>query len=222
MKLTKLQNQALEAIGQSDLAQYFYWTGGTLLSTHFLHHRVSEDLDFFSDELIPEEVVLAIMNNIKKKLRLTNMSHVTHQNRQRYQLRKGNAKLSIEFVYFPFPVINKPKKIKRYPVKIASLQDLAVNKIYALYERGEPKDVIDIYYICKTGKYSLNKLINLASKKFDAIDGAAFAGRALEAASKLVNIQPLMEKKTNAQKLRAEIEDLFSSSGKKYLSNLLI
>ncbi|PIZ81285.1 MAG: hypothetical protein COY02_02870, partial [Parcubacteria group bacterium CG_4_10_14_0_2_um_filter_41_6] len=140
MQLTQLQKQALNAIGQTELAKYFYWTGGTLLSSHYLHHRISEDLDFFSDDLIEEEAVLAEMNKIKKILGIAKMIHTTRMNRQQYILQKGKEQLKVEFVYFPFQSILKPKKIKQFPVKIASLKDISVNKIFALYQRAEPKD----------------------------------------------------------------------------------
>lgn len=212
----------LEAISRTDLAKYFYWAGGTLLSTHYLHHRISEDLDFFSDDLIQEEVVLAEMNKIKKIVGFTKIRHVTRLNRQQYVLQKHKEQLKLEFVYYPFAPIANPKKVKQYPVKIASLKDIAVNKIYALYERAEPKDIVDIYYINKKGKFSINELFKLAVKKFDNIDKAALASKAIEAVERIDEIKPLLEKKLDVKKLKSEIENLFSKSGTKYLSTLLV
>ncbi|MBU2575758.1 nucleotidyl transferase AbiEii/AbiGii toxin family protein [Patescibacteria group bacterium] len=222
MQLTKLQKQTLDAISQTDLVKYFYWTGGTLLSAHYLHHRTSEDLDFFSDDLIQEEAVLAQINKIKKMLGFTKMRHITNLNRQQYILQKGKEQLKLEFVYFPFKSISKPKKVRNYPVKIASLKDIAVNKIFALYERGEPKDAIDLYYINKKEKFNIDELFKLATKKFDNIDKATLASKAIEAVERIDEIKPLLEKKVNTQKLKSEIEDLFSKSGAKYLSTLLV
>ena len=212
MKLTNFQNQLLAAIGQSDLARYFYWIGGTLLSAQYLQHRLSEDLDFFSDDLIQEEVVLMHMQNIKRSLKLTGMNQRTHLNRQQYQ-----------FVYFPFPSVIKPKKVAPWPVRVATLKDIAVNKIFALYERGEPKDAIDLYCICKEKTWSIKQLANLASKKFGIdIDRAKLASQAFEAASQLSKIKPLLIKEKNIAKLKENIELLFSFSGSKYLSTLLV
>lgn len=222
MKLTSLQNQLLDAIGQSDLARYFYWTGGTLLSAHYLHHRASEDLDFFSDDLIQEEAVLMNMRHIKRSLKITAMNQSTHLNRQQYQLRKGQETLKLEFVYFPFPTVAKPKKIAPWPVRIASLKDIAANKIFALYERGEPKDAVDLFYINKKEAWSINQLANLASKKFGIdIDRAKLASQAFNAAAKLSAIRPLLIKEKNLAKLKNNIERLFGLSGSSYLSTRL-
>lgn len=223
MRLTKLQNQLLVAIGQSDLAQFFYWTGGTLLSAHYLHHRGSEDLDFFSDDLIQEEVVLMNMRQIKHSLKLTRLNQRTHLNRQQYELQKGNEKLKLEFVYFPFPAVSKPKKVAPWPVRVAALKDIAVNKIFALYERGEPKDAVDLYYINKRETWSIQQLTRLASKKFDIeIDQAKLASQAFTAAAQLTTIKPLLFKEKNLAKLKDSIELLFSLPGTKYLSTRLV
>jgi len=48
-ELNALQRQVLDLFARSALREKFYWTGGTLLSAVYLHHRRSEDLDFFSD-----------------------------------------------------------------------------------------------------------------------------------------------------------------------------
>ncbi|MBI2050988.1 MAG: nucleotidyl transferase AbiEii/AbiGii toxin family protein [Parcubacteria group bacterium] len=222
MKLTALQNQLLAAIGQSDLANYFYWTGGTLLSAHYLHHRESEDLDFFSDDLIAEEVVLMTMQRIKRSLKLAGLSQRTHLNRQQYQLKKGGKTLKIEFVYFPFPAIMKPKKVAPWPVRVAQLKDIAANKIFALYERGEPKDAVDLFYIAEKKSWGIKQLTALASKKFGIdIDQAKLASQAFAAAAKLSAIKPLLTKEKNLARLKQSIEALFSSAGKTYLSTLL-
>lgn len=222
MKLTKLQQQILTAVGHSQLADFFYWTGGTLLSACYLQHRWSEDLDFFSQDLISEEVVLAGMNNIKKSLGLSRLRQTIKLNRQQYQLQKNGEWLKLEFVYFPFPPLSKPKKVKEWPIKIDSLVDLAVNKIFALYERGEPKDAVDIYYIWQRQNWRLEKLIERANKKFGIeLDPAMLASRALEAADRLPAITPLFPRKINLKKLQNNIESLFSLIGKKYLSRLL-
>ena len=151
------------------------------------------------------------------------MLHITNLNRQQYILQKGKEQLKLEFVYFPFLPITKPTKVKEYPIKIASLKDIAVNKIYALYERGEPKDAIDLYYIInQNGKFSINELIKLAIKKFDTVDQATLASRAIAAVERIGEIKPLLEKKLDAKKMKSEIEDMFIKSGIKYLSTLLV
>jgi predicted nucleotidyltransferase component of viral defense system len=46
--LTDHQQKALKLIAQTQLAEDFYFSGGTALAYFYLQHRKSEDLDFFS------------------------------------------------------------------------------------------------------------------------------------------------------------------------------
>ena len=46
--LTPFQKELLRVIGNSNLADNFYLTGGTALAAFYLQHRYSEDLDFFT------------------------------------------------------------------------------------------------------------------------------------------------------------------------------
>jgi len=47
IKLNKLQIDILSFWEKDSFARNFYWTGGTLLSFYYMHHRRSEDIDFF-------------------------------------------------------------------------------------------------------------------------------------------------------------------------------
>lgn len=223
MELTKLQKMTLEAIGQSELAQFFYWTGGTLLSAHYLHHRKSYDLDFFSEDLIEEDFVLAVMNQIKKRLKTTSMERQIVRNRQQYQLRKAADELNLEFVYYPFQSIIKPKKVKEWPVAIDSLKDMAVNKTRALFERAEPKDIIDLWYIHQKERWSIERLAKLVEKKFGVgIDYPTLVSRALDAVERLEDARPLLLKKTSVKKMKQDIDTLLRPSGVRKLSTLLV
>lgn len=48
MKLNNIQEKAISLLASSALAEKFYWTGGTLLAYHYLHHRKSLGLDFLA------------------------------------------------------------------------------------------------------------------------------------------------------------------------------
>jgi hypothetical protein len=54
---------------EKSLYKKFYLTGGTALSEFYLHHRLSEDLDFFSEE---EFSILPISSFIKKSEKVLN------------------------------------------------------------------------------------------------------------------------------------------------------
>ncbi|MDP2656011.1 MAG: nucleotidyl transferase AbiEii/AbiGii toxin family protein [bacterium] len=62
--LSERQLRALEFLaGQEYIKNNFYLTGGTALVAYSLHHRYSEDLDFFS-----EQEVLGTTNTLFRRI----------------------------------------------------------------------------------------------------------------------------------------------------------
>ncbi len=47
--LTSYQEKALKLIASTDIANSFYFSGGTALAQYYLQNRKSEDLDFFNE-----------------------------------------------------------------------------------------------------------------------------------------------------------------------------
>ena len=65
--LSKKQQELLDLIGRDkNLCQSFYLTGGTALAEFYLHHRYSEDLDFFSEHEFEPQSVSVFWQKIKK------------------------------------------------------------------------------------------------------------------------------------------------------------
>jgi len=52
-------------------------------------------------------------------------------------------------------------------VELDSILDIAVNKLFTIYQRSVARDYIDLYYLCKEKGYLINDLIALAKAKFD-------------------------------------------------------
>src|SRR4030065_2925384 len=48
--LTPFQEEILRALAQTGIGSAFSLTGGTALSAFYLHHLLSEDLDFFTSD----------------------------------------------------------------------------------------------------------------------------------------------------------------------------
>lgn len=67
--LTKNQTLLLEQISKDNrFLKHFYLTGGTALSEFYLHHRLSEDLDFFSEQEIEKSWLTTLVTNLTHKL----------------------------------------------------------------------------------------------------------------------------------------------------------
>lgn len=210
--LTKFQKEVLKIMGKNEFFRNnFYWCGGTALSYCYLKHRLSEDSDFFSKDLFAQEVLLKKFN----ELGLEKIGYFEKLNRQRFIVKRGKRNLQLEFVYFPFKPIGGLKLIKEFNIKINSLKDLAANKILAVYERHEPKDVFDIYFILHKKRFNLKKLLEDVNKKFGVeIDEADLAAKILRGVEELKKIKPLLLEEKDFYK---EIKDFFSEKASRYL-----
>jgi predicted nucleotidyltransferase component of viral defense system len=214
--ITPFQEEVLKEIGKSDLAKHFIWSGGTALSFYYLQHRRSEDLDFFSKDLVPADYLLAEIKKIAKNLKIQKIEEQKRFNRQEFWLRKGKKVLRIEFVFYPFPSIKKPTILKDFSLKIDSIEDILTNKIHAIFERTEPKDVFDVYCILQTKKIKLPLVLKWVKKKFGTeIDQVLLTSKILEGVEKLKEIRPLILKKEYYQ--TNKIKEYFKATAFDYL-----
>lgn len=148
---------------QSNLTEFFYLTGGTVLSEFYLRHRLSEDLDFFCEtEFDPEEVYFFI-DKVKRLLRCKSLIASKKNGREIFNLTFDEKEiLKTEFFCYPYKNLKPLKKINC--LFINSEFDIAVNKIFSVFTRNEAKDFVDLYFLLK--KYSLNSLLLGVEKKF--------------------------------------------------------
>jgi len=112
--LTIHQKRVLELIASEDyFTTRFYFTGGTALSEFYLRHRLSEDLDFFSEyqEINPSAITRFIELHAKKleieKFDTRNVFglwtfFLTFSDRET---------LKVDFSFYPFPRIEKGMKL---------------------------------------------------------------------------------------------------------------
>lgn len=194
--LTPLQRKALLIFQKSKLNTDFYWTGGTLLSYHYLQHRDSEDLDFFSDQLFFDDYMASEFLIIKKILNAQKMHERKHLNRNQLVFECGKQSLKMEFVYFPFPPLAKHIRLPEFGIAADSLKDIAVNKLHASFQRSEPKDIFDLYWIIKKGHFKFLDLFKWFEKKFGStIDPVTYAAKIISDIPLLDKLRPLIRNK---------------------------
>ncbi|PIR06630.1 hypothetical protein COY65_00745 [Candidatus Jorgensenbacteria bacterium CG_4_10_14_0_8_um_filter_39_13] len=214
--LVPIQEVFLKKIGESELSKYFIWSGGTALSFYYLKHRKSQDLDFFSKDLVPADYVLTQINLIAKDLKIQKIEEQRRFNRHEFWLTKGEEVLRAEFVFYPFLNIGKPAFLKQFDIKIDSLEDILTNKIHAIFERMEPKDVFDVYYILQRKKTKFSLVLRWVKKKFGVeIDPVLLMSRILEGADRLTEIKPLILKKEHYKPNK--IKEYFKKEAFNYL-----
>lgn len=210
-QLTDKQNLFLSFF-QNELLmrQTFYFTGGTCLSEYYLHHRFSEDLDFFSERSFEVQDIMGLLNVKKKAFGAPKLDFQQSFNRNIFYLRYSDKEiLKVEFTYFPFKRIDETKRIGR--ISIDSLQDIAVNKLFTIYQNPRGRDFFDLYFILKKNKdWSLFSLSKLARIKFD------FHIDYLQLGSNLMKVvamkdDPILTKKIDV----GEIENFIFNEAKK-------
>ena len=209
IKLSPLQKDVLSFFGKDFFGKNFYWTGGTLLSYLYFHHRLSVDLDFFSDDLYGDEQYLEFVNRLKKEVGAQKIVLTLQHNRRLYILERNNESIKLELVFFPFAAAGKRQTLTEFSFTADSLTDIMVNKILSAYQRQEPKDVFDIYcYLSNNPEYDLSQLIGLVEKKFGvAIEPVLLLAKINELADSLGKIRPLLI--IPRPKLTNQVKDFF-------------
>ena len=164
--LTPCQKKFLQLLGaEPHLRNSFYLTGGTALAGFYLRHRYSEDLDFFSESEIDLPALDVFISRLKKTLAIKKIDFQQAYNRNLFFLHIGDMVLKTEFTYFPFPRIETGSI--HNGVRIDSAADIAVNKLFTIYQRVTARDYIDLYLMCKKYKFTIAQLLKLAKAKFD-------------------------------------------------------
>lgn len=166
--LTTEQLNFLEFVQkEKQITKRFYWTGGTVLTEFYLHHRLSEDIDLFNEtKEVDQALVDAFLRKISSSLKVTEIKKSQFLGLVSYILIfKNGQKLKVDFNYYPFLRIEKGKKYKN--LEIDSIYDIAVNKVHTMFMRTRGRDFVDVYFIMKSIDYNLDQLIRDAKAKFD-------------------------------------------------------
>ncbi len=181
--LTPKQSEFLERIQREpQITKRFYLTGGTALSEFYLRHRISHDIDLFTEkEEVNQSLIEAFLKKISKELSIIHIKRAQFLGLFSYSLVfKDKTELKVDFNYYPFPRIQKGTKYKN--LEVDSIYDIATNKIHTIFMKPRSRDYLDIYFIMQKYNYSLNKLILDAKLKFDwHIDKITLASQLVKA-----------------------------------------
>lgn len=173
--LTPTQERFLRAFFQDD-GDTFYLSGGTALAGYYLHHRRSDDLDFFTRDhgLLPfidqrvERAVAAAGLSIDRVSRRTDSAQFFLTG----DIERDHPLVKCEFMPDPPPHFAPPRSFSG--IWVDDLLSIAVNKI-TIITRYDPKDYFDRYLIAQSGKYRFEDLIALAKQKLVGLDDLTLA-----------------------------------------------
>lgn len=158
------------AQAQATITKNFYLTGGTALSEFYFQHRLSEDIDLFSEEEVNTSAVEVFLQEASVKLNILRIIKQNYLGLYTYKLEYTDGEvLKVDFNYYPFPKIEKGLFFGN--LEVSSIYDIAVNKVHTIAMRTRVRDYIDLYFIfkhidCEAREY-LQRLRLDSQAKFD-------------------------------------------------------
>lgn len=170
------------------LSGKFYFTGGTALSAVYLHHRVSEDLDFFSEKEFDNQPIIEFIKKVSDVLSLKPKIVLKEVVRIFELYRQDKFVIKVDFGYYPHSRLTKGKKVQG--VDVDSLVDISANKITTILQRTEVKDFVDLYFLLK--KYTVWDLLHWSQQKFRMEIDLVWLGSAFLKAEKFENMPKML------------------------------
>ncbi|PJB82591.1 MAG: hypothetical protein CO090_02340 [Acidobacteria bacterium CG_4_9_14_3_um_filter_49_7] len=157
-QLYVLQDRVLRLV--FDVEKEFYLTGGTCLSRFYQEKRRSDDLDFFTNS--SSRFSFAVKNirvALQKDFKLD--SQVESKDFIRFRI---DELLQVDFVNDNSPRL-KDVIVTDDKFLIDNVENILSNKLTAVIGRDNPKDIFDIYLICKFYSFSWSEILDSANKK---------------------------------------------------------
>lgn len=164
--LTPEQEAVVALVAACPTSSLFALAGGTALAAHYLHHRRSDDLDFFTWDRGACEPMFAEFTALLERRRIP-FSLPGEQGATHKRAFVGESQVKVEFAYDGAFRIN-PDRPRRWGVQIESLEDIAAGKMSALFGRAEPRDFVDVFFLAeRLGKEQLLRLAKAKDPGFD-------------------------------------------------------
>lgn len=148
--------RAIQLVSEAPIIKKAYLAGGTALALH-LGHRISVDLDFFTQEELEENILAMDLNRLPQfkeegKAWRTVWGKV------------GETKISL--FYFKYPLI--APTLPLMGINLLDLRDIAAMKIQTLGDRGTKRDFVDLFFLAKT--YSLDEMLEFYNQKYGDLE----------------------------------------------------
>ena len=161
--LYPLQDEVLAVAARVETG--FYLTGGTALGRIHLRHRYSEDLDLFVND---DDRFQTWTDRLLEAWRAETGWRLSVQRRDprfvRASLSRDDVPLKIEFLNDVRGRVGTPVRHAGFGL-VDTMENILANKVTALLDREEPKDLADIWGLCRPGGLALRDALAGASSK---------------------------------------------------------
>jgi len=144
--------RGLRKLGESGILGKAYLAGGTALALQ-LGHRLSLDLDFFTQEVFEE---LTLENKLK------NLGGFERERIDWRTVLGTFEKVKFSYFYYEYPLVSETILFEN--VQLATPPDVAVMKLQAISDRGARRDFIDMYFMREL--FSLEQVFEWYDLKF--------------------------------------------------------
>lgn len=161
--LPETQQSLLRQLGPEMQSLAFYLAGDTALAIYY-QHRLSVDLDWFTQNPMGDSMLLASKLQDKLTLTVTDVGPGT--------LHALIDQVRLSFLEYRYPLLEPVIISPDFDCPMASLNDIACMKLSAIAQRGSRKDFIDVYTLVQRYR-SLPDLLDMYRKKYGFRDIAS-------------------------------------------------
>jgi len=133
-----------------------YLAGGTALALH-IGHRISVDLDFFTQEEF---------NETETSTKLATLPEFVQDGTVKWTVWGKIGETKFSMFYYKYPLLEDTLSFEG--IRLASLSDIAAMKIHAIEDRGTRRDFVDVYFLSK--KYTLEEMLDFYQKKYAVLE----------------------------------------------------
>jgi predicted nucleotidyltransferase component of viral defense system len=146
----------LRVLSKKEFLNSFRLVGGTALSLYW-GHRISVDLDYFTDQNVNLDVLDSNLKSVENAL----MESKNPIGRV-YSIQN----VKCDFLNYPYAFLHPPQYEEG--IQLGRLDDVVSLKLGALANRGAKKDIYDLYYILQI--YPVSQLMEMYKAKYRVND----------------------------------------------------
>jgi hypothetical protein len=169
--LNSLQRDLLAAFFER--TQEFFLTGGAALAGFHLHHRETRDLDVFATPGADLEAGARALTEAATAIGATARVLQASADFRRFVVERNHETTLMDMVIDRAPQI-VPAKSAFGVIRIDPPREIAANKLCALLDRTEPRDLVDLKLLLETGM-ALEDVLSDAQRKHAGADPATLA-----------------------------------------------
>ncbi len=140
-------------LGNSHLLDDAYLAGGTACALQ-LGHRISIDLDFFTEKEFDAKTTIQQLQKI---------GHFELEQESWGTILGYLETVRFSLFVYQYPVLFPTKDFNG--IRLLDLRDIAAMKVDAISSRGIKRDFIDLYFICQGG-LSLREILKFYDQKY--------------------------------------------------------